>query len=99
MARQKEYWEAYADHCIRHPHNYVSYITFRQRCKKRGEKLAVRLWKFESAEKMWKVFEEKKNFFLAQKEIQKSRQKIRTIWRIIIGLLLLGVGIVIWIMM
>lgn len=61
MGREKQYRDAYADHCIRHPNNYVSYITFRQRCRKWGEKLAVRLGKQESAVKMDAIIQERRN--------------------------------------
>jgi len=43
MPRQKEYWNLYADHCIRHPKDAVSYGNFRWRVRNWGERLAVRL--------------------------------------------------------
>ena len=73
MARQKEYWNLYADHCIRHPKDAVSYITFRQRVLKRGPKLAIRLGKRQSAPEMAKILRQKR----AEKAKQNANMAIR----------------------
>ena len=84
MPRQKEYWNLYADHCIRHPKDAVSYITFRQRVLKRGPKLAIRLGKRQSAPEMAKIHEEKRNGFLRQKRAEKAKQNVNMAIRILL---------------
>jgi hypothetical protein len=84
MARQKEYWNLYADHCIRHPKDAVSYITFRQRVLKRGPKLAIRLGKRQSAPEMAKIHEERRNGFLRQKRAEKAKQTANMAIRILL---------------
>lgn len=84
MPRQKEYWNLYADHCIRHPKDAVTYITFRQRVLKRGPKLAIRLGKRQSAPEMAKIHEEKRNGFLRQKRAEKAKQNANMAIRILL---------------
>ena len=83
MPRKKEYWTLYADHCIRHPEDHVSYVAFRQRVRLRGPKLAIRLGKRQSAPEMAKIHQERRNGFLRQKRAEKVRQNVNMAMRIL----------------
>ena len=93
---EKKYRDEYADHCIRHPKNHVSYITFRWRMKKWWPKLAIRLWKDQSAVKMWEIIKER---IEAHKQEKKSRNTIKTIATILAGIVLFWLWVLTWILM
>ena len=100
MARQKKYREQYADHCIRHPKDAVSYTTFRWRMRNWWPKLAIRLGKLESAPKMSEKIQEKnrRRMLHTQKEMKAKRMK-DVCAKVLRGVILITVGIVIWTML
>ena len=99
MPKEKQYRNLYTEHCIRHPNDHVSYANFRWRIRHRGEKLAVKLGKLESApktaEKVAKKVAVKKSMHLAQKKAREEQARKEKIARIVIGILLVALGVVI----
>ena len=104
---EKKYRNAYTEHCIRHPKDAVSYANFRWRVRHRWEKLAIRLWKLESAEKMDAKIQEKKQtrrkikqaITLHQKEIEEKKERRRKIEIIAMWIILFALGVVVWIVL
>lgn len=93
---EKKYRDEYADHCIRHPHDHVSYITFRQRCRTWWPKLAIRLWKKQSAVRMWEIIEER---IKSHKKTKEAKNTIKTIAIVLAWAVLLLIWMLVWIAM